>query len=475
MYQTFIGLEIHIHLLTKTKVFCSCPNEYGSEPNTNICPVCTGYPGVLPSLNEEAVKKSYQVCMALNCHLNETAVFERKNYFYPDMPKNYQISQFEFPFGINGYFDVDLGEGNIKRIRIHDVHLEEDAGKMIHSGSSSFLDYNRAGAPLLEIVTEPDLETGREAELFLQQFQQMVRYLGVSDGNMEEGSLRCDANVSINEKGKGLGTKTEVKNLNSSRFVNKALEYEIRRHRKVLKSGEKIIQETRLWDEDRSATSSMRTKESSNDYRYFPEPDLPPYMPDKVFLKEIKSTVPELPLARKQRFMKDYSLSEQNASAMTQDKYSADLFEETIAKGSPAKQVASWISGEVRKQINATGTELKDSFLTPEKLNTIISMVEDGKISRDAGKRVLETVFKEEKEPGDVVKELGLEQVSDTKELEKIVQDIVDSNPKVAEAVKNGAEKQIGFLMGQVMKATGGKANPKIARELIKNIILKQE
>ena len=475
MYQTFIGLEIHIHLLTETKVFCSCPNEYGSEPNTNICPVCTGYPGVLPSLNGEAVKKSYQVCMALNCHLNDTAVFERKNYFYPDMPKNYQISQFEFPFGINGYFDVDLGEGNIKRIRIHDVHLEEDAGKMIHSGNRSFLDYNRAGTPLLEIVTEPDLETGREAELFLQQFQQMVRYLGVSDGNMEEGSLRCDANVSINEMGKGLGTKTEVKNLNSSRFVNKALEYEIRRHRRVLKAGDRIIQETRLWDEEKSATSSMRTKESSNDYRYFPEPDLPPYRPDKDFLKDIESTVPELPLARKTRFMEEYSLSEQNASAMTADRYTADLFEGTVALGSSAKQAASWISGEVRKQINATGTELKDSFLTSGKLRSIIKMTEDGKISRDAGKKVLGAVFSEEREPLEVVKELGLEQVSDTKELEKIVQDIVDSNPKVAQAIREGADKQIGFLMGQVMKATSGKANPRVAQELIKNIILKQE
>ncbi len=474
MYQTFIGLEIHIHLLTKTKVFCSCPNEYGSEPNTNICPVCTGYPGVLPSLNEEAVRKSYQVCTALNCHLNETAVFERKNYFYPDMPKNYQISQFEFPFGINGYFDVDLGDGNIKRVRIHDVHLEEDAGKMIHSGNRSYLDYNRAGTPLLEIVTEPDLESGREAELFLQQFQQMVRYLGVSDGNMEEGSLRCDANVSINEKGKGLGTKTEVKNLNSSRFVNKALEYEIRRHRKVLKSGEKIIQETRLWDEERSATSSMRTKESSNDYRYFPEPDLPPYRPDSDFLKEIKDTLPELPLTRKKRFMEEYSLSEQNASAMTSDRLTADLFEGTVGLGASAKQASSWISGDVRKQINATGKGLEDSFLTPGKLYAIIEMVEKGTISRDAGKKVLEAVFSKDTEPAEVVRGLGLEQVSDTGELEKIVGNIVDSNPKVVQAIRDGADKQIGFLMGQVMKATSGKANPKVARQLIENKIFKQ-
>lgn len=475
MYQTFIGLEIHIHLLTDSKVFCSCPNRYGSKPNTNICPVCTGYPGVLPSLNEEAVKKSYQVCMALNCQLNETTVFERKNYFYPDMPKNYQISQFEFPFGIHGYFDVDLGEGNLKRIRIHDVHLEEDAGKMIHSGNHSYLDYNRAGTPLLEIVTEPDLETGEEAELFLQQFRQMVRYLGVTDGNMEEGSLRCDANVSINEAGKGLGTKTEVKNLNSSRFVRRALEYEIRRHKKVLSTGEKIIQETRLWDEDRSATGSMRTKESSNDYRYFPEPDLPPYRPSAEFLKEIKESLVELPLDRKKRFCKEYGLSDQNLVFITAEKKTADFFEETVSGGAPAKETASWLGGDVQKQSNITGRGLEASFLTPEKLSTLIKMVKEGKISQNAAKKVLSVVFDEDKDPLEVVKDLGLEQVSDTGELEKIVTDIVDSNPKVAQAIREGAGKQIGFLMGQVMKATGGKANPKVAQELIKNIILKQE
>ncbi len=475
MYQTFIGLEIHIHLLTESKVFCSCPNKYGSEPNTNICPVCTGYPGVLPSLNEEAVTKSYQVCMALNCQLNDTAVFERKNYFYPDMPKNYQISQFEFPFGIHGYFDVDLGEGNLKRIRIHDVHLEEDAGKMIHSGNRSYLDYNRAGTPLLEIVTEPDLESGEEAELFLQQFRQMVRYLGVTDGNMEEGSLRCDANVSINEAGKGLGTKTEVKNLNSSRFVRKALEYEIRRHKKVLSSGEKIIQETRLWDEDRSVTSSMRTKESSNDYRYFPEPDLPPYRPSAEFLKGIKESLIELPLDRKKRLCEEYGLSGQNLVFITAEKETADFFEETVSKGAPAKETASWLGGDVQKQVNITGTGLEASFLTPEKLSTLIIMVKEGKISQNAAKKVLSVVFDEDKDPLAVVKDLGLEQVSDTGELEKIVADIVDSNPKVAQAIREGAGKQIGFLMGQVMKATGGKANPKVAQELIKNIILKQE
>ena len=327
----------------------------------------------------------------------------------------------------------------------------------------------------MEIVTEPDLESGEEAELFLQQFRQMVRYLGVTDGNMEEGSLRCDANVSINEKGKGLGTKTEVKNLNSSRFVNKALEYEIKRHRKIISGGGKIIQETRLWDEERSVTSSMRTKESSNDYRYFPEPDLPPYRPEKDFLKAVKASLVELPLDRKKRFSEEYGLSDQNAAFMTLEKETADFFEETVSLGAPAKETATWLSGEVKKQMNSTGMDLGKSFLSPGKLSALIKMVKEGKISRDAAKKILAVVFSKDKEPRAVVKELGLEQVSDTGELEKIVSDIVDSNPKVAQAIREGAEKQIGFLMGQVMKATGGKANPKVAQELIKNIILKQE
>jgi len=474
VYQTFIGLEIHIHLITNTKVFCSCKNEYGDAPNTNICPVCMGYPGVLPSLNEEAVRKSYQVCMALECQLNETAVFERKNYFYPDMPKNYQISQFEFPFGVNGFFNVDLGEGHIKKVRIHDVHLEEDAGKMIHSGSRSFLDYNRAGTPLLEIVTEPDLESGREAEIFLQQFRQTVRYLGVTDGNMEEGSLRCDANVSINEQGKGLGTKTEVKNLNSSNFVKKALEYEIIRHKKVVSKGQNIIQETRLWDENRSVTRPMRTKESSNDYRYFPEPDLPPYRPQKSFLTKIKESIVELPLVRKQRFKEQYSLSEQLASFLTNEKETADFFEETVSLGANPLIAARWLSGDVQKQLNSTGNNLADSLLTPKNFNDIITMVNDGAITRSSAKKVLTGVFEEGKDSVQLVKELGLEQVSDEGELESIVSDIVDSNIKVAQAIRDGAEKQMGFLMGQVMKATEGNANPKIARQLLRNKIFKQ-
>jgi len=476
-YQTFIGLEVHIHLITESKVFCGCKNVFGSEPNTNVCPVCMGYPGVLPSLNKEAVKKAYQVAMALNCHLNEKAVFERKNYFYPDMPKNYQISQFEFPFGIDGYFDLELADGSTRKIRIHDVHLEEDAGKMIHEGSQSKLDYNRAGTPLLEIVTEPDLVTGEEAEAFVQQFRQMVRYLGVTDGNMEEGSLRCDANVSINEFGKGLGTKTECKNLNSSRFIKKALEYEIKRHTKVINSGEKIIQETRLWDEAASRTSSMRTKESSNDYRYFPEPDLPPYWPEADFLEEVKNSLVELPRLRRDRFIKEYGINLQQALFLSSEKEIADFFETTIElrknDKSFAGTAASWLGGNVQKILNDSGLKIEDSSLSPKRLLSILNMIETDKISTGIGKKVLGLVFEQNKEPEDIVKDLGLDEGPDESEVVKIVSEIVDANPKVADAVREGADKQIGFLMGQVMKATSGKANPGRTQKLIREKIFK--
>ena len=482
-YQSFIGLEVHIHLITESKVFCGCRNEFGSEPNTNVCPVCMGYPGVLPSLNEEAVRKAYQVAIALNCHLNEKAVFERKNYFYPDMPKNYQISQFEYPFGVNGWFDLELADGSTRKIRIHDVHLEEDAGKMIHEGSRSKLDYNRAGTPLLEIVTEPDLVTGEEAEAFVQQFRQMVRYLGVTDGNMEEGSLRCDANVSINEFGKGLGTKTECKNLNSSRFVKKALEYEIKRQTRELNSGGSIIQETRLWDEGKSRTSSMRTKESSNDYRYFPEPDLPPYWPDEAFLEELKSSFVELPKDRKKRLSEEYGLNRQQVVFLTSEKAMADFFEETAALekaagnksgGAFAGTAASWLSGNVQKILNDSGLGIEESTLNPKRFYSLLKMLEEEKISAAIGKKVLGIIFEKDADPEEIVKDLGMDQLSDKGELQGVVSEIVAANPKIADAVRDGAEKQIGFLMGQVMKATSGKANPGMTRELIREKIFNQ-
>ena len=470
-YQSFVGLEIHIQLISKTKVFCSCPNHFGDEPNSNVCPVCLGYPGALPSLNEEAVFKALKVCKALDCYINEKVIFDRKNYFYPDMPKNYQITQFESPFGVDGFFNLDLDDGSIKKIRIHDVHLEEDAGKMIHDGYQSRLDYNRAGTPLLEIVTEPDLVAGRDAELFVQQFRQMVRYLDVTDGNMEEGSLRCDANTSINLPGKGLGTKTEVKNLNSSRFVNKALTYEIKRHGKVIDKGGEIIQETRLWDEKTSTSKSMRTKEDSHDYRYFPEPDLPPYRVTDVLMKEVEDSMVELPNDRKKRYMDDLKLSFDQAAFITGERKTADWFDSLLSIGSDANQAASWLSGDIQKILNKEDVLLENSPFIPKRIKELFELINDKKISNNIGKEVLQAIFKEDKDPSVIVKDKGLEQVSDSGAVEKIVEEVLAAHPAVVDAVRAGDDKQVGFLMGQLMKATGGKVNPQMAREIIVNKI----
>lgn len=466
-YQSFVGLEIHIQLITETKVFCSCPNHYGDEPNSNVCPVCMGYPGALPSLNEEAVFKALKVCKALNCHINEKAIFDRKNYFYPDMPKNYQITQFESPFGVDGYFNLELDDGTYKKIRIHDVHLEEDAGKMIHDGYQSRLDYNRAGTPLLEIVTEPDLVAGRDAELFVQQFRQMVRYLEVTDGNMEEGSLRCDANTSINLPGKGLGTKTEVKNLNSSRFVNKALTYEIKRHAKVIDKGGEIIQETRLWDEKTSSSKSMRTKEDSHDYRYFPEPDLPPYRVTDKLMKVVDSSMVELPNDRKKRYMDKLKLSVEQAAFITGEIKTADWYDSVLALGADAIQTAIWLSGDLQKVLNKEGISVENSPFTAARIKELFDLINTKKISNNIGKELLTAMFKEEKDPSVLVREKGLEQVSDTGAVEKSVDEVLSAHPSVVDAVRAGEEKQVGFLMGQLMKATGGKVNPQMAREII--------
>ncbi len=468
-YQIFIGLEIHIQLLTKTKIFCGCANRFGDEPNTNVCPVCLGYPGVLPSLNEEAVKKSYMVARALNCRLSDKAVFERKTYFYPDMPKNYQITQYAAPCGLGGTMDIELGNGKVKTVHFHDVHLEEDAGKMIHTPFQSRLDYNRAGTPLLEIVTEPDLESGEEAELFLQQFQRMVRYLGVTDANMEEGSMRCDANISLNERGQGLGRKVEIKNLNSSRFVKKALEYEAKRQAKVLKSGGTVEQETRLWDEGQNRSASMRSKENANDYRYFPEPDLPPVAPGPEFLTGVDALMVELPLPRKERLREAHGLNDQQLDFIIAEKATADFFEAAVAAGAPAPAAASWLGSDIQKLLNREGLTLDASPLTPQRLADLVNLVESDRISNKMGKEVLEILFEEDKDPETIVGERGMEQVADQGELDAVVEQVFTAHPQVVEAVRAGEQRQIGFLMGQIMKATGGSAIPKIAQKIIQD------
>ncbi|MDC7125305.1 MAG: Asp-tRNA(Asn)/Glu-tRNA(Gln) amidotransferase subunit GatB [Spirochaetales bacterium] len=475
-YDTFIGLEIHIQLLTETKIFCNCKSNFGDEPNSNVCPVCLGYPGVLPALNEEAVKLSYIVCRAMNCDLAKEGVFERKNYFYPDLTKNYQISQFEKPFGRNGYFEYESGD-EIKKIRFHEIHLEEDAGKMIHEGDRSYCDYNRAGTCLLEIVTEPEFKEPQEAEDFLQAFRRAVRHLGVCDGNMDEGSMRCDANISLNLPGKGLGTKAEVKNVNSSRFVKKALQYERKRQEKILKSGGTVIQETRLWDEQRSVTESMRTKEQAHDYRYFPEPDLPPFRPDEAFLQIVEEAQIELPLARKQRFMEQYKLTEVQAEWVCEEKQSADFFEKVVSLGADAVTTAKWLMGNIAKELNARNIAKTDlgtdsCQLTEKRLAELFDLLSNNKIHAKIAVQTLQIIFDEDKNPTNIVKENGWEQsAEDEGELENIVKQILADNPKVVEQIKGGDQKPRGFIVGKVMAATKGTANPQSVQALITKLI----
>lgn len=467
MYDSFIGLEIHIHLETQSKIFCGCQASFGAEPNTNICPVCMGYPGVLPALNVEAMKQAYIVARALNCKLSKNTVMERKNYFYPDLPKNYQISQFDNPVGLDGYIEVPIG-GDTRRIRIHDVHLEEDAGKMIHAGDMSLLDYNRTGYPLLEIVTEPDLVTGEEAEVFLKSFRRLVRYLGVCDGNLEEGSMRCDANVSINHKGKGLGSKVEIKNLNSFKFVKNALNFEIERQSVLLGESKKVQQETRLWNENRDLTESMRTKEKANDYRYFPEPDLPPFRPDEAFLAEVEKSLIELPEERRTRIIAEYNLTNVQAGFIYDEKSVADFFEKTVTLGAKPEMVAAWLSSDIQKILNREGLELTESPLTEYRLASMLKALHEERIHGKIAKKVLEAVFKEDKDPENIIEEQGLSQITDSSALKSIIAGTLSEHNQAVEQIKAGEHKAIGFIVGQVMKKTGGKAKPQLVQQIIR-------
>jgi aspartyl-tRNA(Asn)/glutamyl-tRNA(Gln) amidotransferase subunit B len=466
MYQSYIGLEIHIQLLTQSKVFCGCRAAFGGEPNSNICPVCMGYPGVLPALNEEAVRQAYLVCRALDCRLNDSGIFERKNYFYPDMPKNYQISQFESPFGVEGHLDLEYRKRK-RRVRIREVHLEEDAGKMIHVGELSLLDYNRAGTPLLEIVTMPDLEVGEEAELFLQQFRRLVRYLGVCDGNMEEGSLRCDANVSVNLEGQGLGAKVEIKNLNSFKFVRKALNFEIGRQIEILERGGSVSQETRLWNENRDVTEGMRTKESAFDYRYFPEPDLPPFHPDEGFVQSVESALVELPQARKARFMADYGITESQADFLCEEKSTADYFERAVGMGADPQGAALWLAADVQKIIKRTSGNLADCPLSPERLAELLQLLAARRIHGKIAKQVLEVIFQEDLDPLKIIQDRGWEQITDSEVLNPVIDQVLEENPKAVQQIREGDSRPRTFLVGQIMKKTSGRAEPGRIKELL--------
>src|SRR6056297_3339557 len=476
-YETVIGLEVHVQLATESKIFCGCSTEFGKEPNENTCPVCLGLPGTLPVLNKKAVDYAILAGLALNCEIAKYSKFDRKNYFYPDLPKAYQISQFDLPVAENGSIEIETEEG-IFNIGVHRVHLEEDAGKLIHEGSidkseGSLVDYNRTGVPLIEIVSEADMRSPAQARAYLTQLKLIMEYLDISDCNMEEGSLRCDANVSLRPYGQEeFGVKTELKNMNSFKAVEKGLEYEIERQKELLEKGEAVDQETRTWDEDLRKTISMRGKEKAHDYRYFPEPDLAPLEIDKNWIEEIERTIPELPLEKKMRFVEEYNLPEYDAEVLTDNKALADLFEEGVESFNDPKEVSNWIMGEFLRLINENEIEVAESKITGKKLASMLNLMEEGTISNKIAKTVFEEMFETGKEPEKIVEEKGLKQISDEDKLEELVDKVIEENPEVVEDIKNGKDKAIGFMVGQIMKETKGKANPQMVNQMFRDKIL---
>jgi len=469
-YESVIGLEIHAQLLTESKMFCRCSTRFGSEPNTQTCPVCIGMPGVLPVINKKAIEYVIKTGLAVGCEVSPYSRFARKNYFYPDLPKGYQISQYEHPLCSGGYVEITVN-GNIKRIRLTRIHLEEDAGKNIHEGTGSYslVDLNRAGTPLMEIVTEPDIRSPQEAAEFMKKLRAILRYINVCDGNMEQGSLRCDANVSVRPLGqKEFGVKTEIKNMNSFKFIERALEYEIKRQIKILKEGRKIIQETRLWDSERGVTESMRSKEEAHDYRYFPEPDLVPIEIERSWIEKIKAGIIELPDSRRQRFITQYGLPQNDADLLTEEVASAEWFEEAIKLGGHPKTVRNWMLGELLRLLNEENKKIEECPLTPRQLIDMLKLIDNGTISSRIAKTVFEEMYKTGKDAEVIVKEKGLIQVTDESAIEKIIDEVITRSPNEVERYKAGDEKLMGFFVGQIMKATKGKANPKIVNELLK-------
>ena len=472
-FEPVIGLEVHVQLKTKSKLFCSCATEFGAAPNSQVCPVCLGHPGVLPVLNKQALDYAVLCGLALNCSISTFSKFDRKNYFYPDLPKNYQVSQFDKPICGIGKISFII-DGKEKIIGVTRAHLEEDAGKLIHSetGGESGVDFNRTGIPLLEIVSEPDIRTPDEAYMYLQTLKSIIEYLGVSDCNMEEGSLRCDANVSIRPKGQEqFGTKAEIKNLNSFRNVQKALAYEIERQEDEILSGGKIIQETRLWDADKNMTVSMRTKEQAHDYRYFPEPDLVPVELDESYIEFLKSQLPELPFERMSRFVDQYNLSQYDAEVLTSSRDIADYYEECASLIDDYKAISNWIQSQLLHEVNEKKISIRESKATPKKLAGMLNLIAKGVISGKIAKTVFQEIIKTGNDAETIVKQKGLVQISNPDELKSIVDKVVADNTRIVEDYKNGKEKSFMFLVGQVMKATRGKANPQLVTKMLKEAI----
>ncbi|UMZ74530.1 Asp-tRNA(Asn)/Glu-tRNA(Gln) amidotransferase subunit GatB [Natranaerofaba carboxydovora] len=471
-YETVIGLEVHAELLTDTKIFCGCSTEFGKKPNENVCPICLGMPGTLPVLNKNVLDLAVTAGLALNCEIAEFSKFDRKNYFYPDLPKAYQISQFDLPIARNGYIEVEV-EGEKKKVRINRIHMEEDAGKLVHAaGGDSMVDFNRTGVALIEIVTEPDIRSPKEAKAYLEALKNILQYTEVSDCKMEEGSLRCDANVSIMPKGSDeFGTKTEVKNMNSFKAVEKALEYEVERQMEALEYGEEIVQETRRWDESKQVTISMRSKEEAHDYRYFPEPDLPPIVMKESELERIRANIPELPKEKKERFVSEYNLSDYDAGVLTSDKKIADYFDECAKKSENPKKPANWIMGDLLRVLNEENREIDEIKITSDMLVELCKLEEDGTISSKIAKEVFEEMYKNGDKPEEVVEKKGLKQISDQGEIEQFVEEVIEENPETIEDIRNGKDKAMGFLVGQVMKKSKGKANPQMVNDLLKEKI----
>ncbi|EOS58778.1 MULTISPECIES: Asp-tRNA(Asn)/Glu-tRNA(Gln) amidotransferase subunit GatB [Paenibacillus] len=472
-YETVIGLEVHVELHTKSKIFCGCSTEFGAPPNTHTCPVCLGHPGVLPVLNRQAVDYAMKAAMALNCEIGDVCKFDRKNYFYPDSPKAYQISQYDQPIGKNGYIDIEV-DGKTKRIGITRLHLEEDAGKLTHvdGGYASLVDFNRVGTPLVEIVSEPDISSPEEARAYLEKLRAIMLYCEVSDVKMEEGSMRCDANISLRPWGqKEFGTRAELKNMNSFRGVVRGLEYEQLRQAEILDEGGEVEQETRRWDETQGKTFSMRGKEEAHDYRYFPDPDLVTLHIDQEWKDRIRASIPELPDARKARYTSEYGLPEYDAGVITSSKALADLFESSLEYTKDAKAVSNWIMGDLLGYLNSNSLELSDVKLTGQGLGEMIGLLEKGTISSKIAKTVFKEMLQSGKLPQQIVEEQGLVQISDEGAIMAIVQEVVANNPASVEDYKAGKEKAIGFLVGQVMKQSKGKANPGLVNKLLVEVL----
>jgi aspartyl-tRNA(Asn)/glutamyl-tRNA(Gln) amidotransferase subunit B len=469
-YEIVIGLEVHTQLLTKSKMFCSCSADYASTPpNTHVCPICLGMPGVLPVINEKAIEYTAMTALALNCTIPEYTKFDRKNYFYPDLMKSYQISQYDAPIGKGGWLTID-SNGNRKKINITRVHLEEDTAKLLHRGDYSLIDVNRSGVPLMEVVSEPEISSPEEARDYLIKLHNILRYLGVSTANMEEGSFRCDANISIRPaNSKKLLPKVEVKNMNSFKAVYQALEYEAGRQGKVLEEGGELVQETRGWIDETGVTVLQRTKEYAEDYRYFPEPDLPPLALDRAWIEEIKVRLPELPETRRDRFMTQYGLSLYDANVLTSSKSMADYFENCVKllDFSKAKAVSNWLSGDFSRLLNATNTEIENVRISPKDLAEMLSLVDNGTVNGPAAKAVFEEMFRTGKGASEIIEEKKLSQISDASEIREVVKQVIANNAGAVADYASGKQQALTFIIGQVMKATRGRANPGMVKEII--------